>query len=411
MKGTTFPVIAVLLFILGAVVLPGAARADNVDLIPAGGAGCGKGTAQEGDPDVAGCDTKDHLWLTSDVDVNRSYFEFWCIDDSFFGLRFLQKDARGNVILEKWVGVCPYVCGRNTATACSENLGGGDFEWKSAFYESRDPGAKKRLVQFTFCVPCCDLFGEYSKNGTLQESVRWDRDDNTADPSIPGDPNSTEDSSKNLLIDLNADNDLGIPLGDCTGSLDQVAEDGFDGECACSCRAGNTNTGDGSAAADTLTIDGSVGDSCREMLVASGTSTTLGIAAPPSRKKGGYGVWIYDYCPNNSETAIQLLTGRGVLFDLGIGCRCLPINNTVSAGSCACPVTFPVGRTSKSLGSGTAAALCLNKKPGFPSYPTSFSQTFPIGDFFLIGLIQDDNSINSPLKNIAITNSICIHAL
>ena len=114
--------------------------------------------------------------------------------------------------------------------------------------------------------------------------------------------------------------------------------------------------------------------------------------------------------PPLGKTELHLLDRGGVLFDLGIGCRALPVNNSEYPGSVPCPITFPTGLTSKSLGSAAAATLCLNKKPGFPRSPTTFLVVFPSGDYTLGGLVQDENSPNSPDKNIAIANWIVIHA-
>lgn len=183
-------------------------------------------------------------------------------------------------------------------------------------------------------------------------------------------------------------------------------------DCPCDVRAGNTSTlgGDGNSdPADTLSLDGSVGNACREVAVAAGSATTLAVDSAPGVGKGHYGVWILDGVALNC-CATTLCGGKGT-FDLGTAPDCLPVNNTCVPGSVPCPVTFPVGRTSKSLGAGKATTVCLNKKPGFAKSPTSFSQVFPSGLYTVSGLVQDPDSLNSPAKNIGIANSIAVAAL
>jgi len=178
--------------------------------------------------------------------------------------------------------------------------------------------------------------------------------------------------------------------------------------CPCAIRAGNTDI-NGSGPADTVTIDGSAGDSCRELSVSAGGATTLAVDSAPTVGKGHWGLWIND--GDDLECCPLILTGGKGTFALGTAAKCLAVNNTGSPGSVPCPVTFPTGRTSKSLGAGKAATLCLNKKPGFPKSPTFFSQTFPAGDYTVQGLVQDLASLNSPAKNIGISNAIAVHSL
>jgi hypothetical protein len=182
-----------------------------------------------------------------------------------------------------------------------------------------------------------------------------------------------------------------------------------DDVCPCEVTDGNTDTGNGNPPADTVSIDGSTGDACGALAVAAGSATTLAIASAPTVGKGHWGLWIndgvtLDCCP------LTLCGGKGT-FALGTAVACLQVNNTCVPGSVPCPVTFPTGRTSKSLGAGKAATLCLNKKPGFAKSPTTFSQVFPSGLYTVQGLVQDLNSINSPAKNIGISNGIRVTAL
>jgi len=175
------------------------------------------------------------------------------------------------------------------------------------------------------------------------------------------------------------------------------------------CRAGNVNTGVG-AAADVLTVDGSSGDpECREVGVTAGVPVTIAIVAPPAGGSGHYALWISDGEPS-AETLTMILyePQSGVIHDLGLGCVCLPANNTVVPGACPCPVSFPQGRTSRRLGAQTATNVCLNRRPGFPRYPTSFQQTFPAGTFTLGGLILDAGSQNT--KPISLMNWVIVRS-
>ena len=134
--------------------------------------------------------------------------------------------------------------------------------------------------------------------------------------------------------------------------------------------------------------------------------------APSLSGSGHYAVWLYEGEPGcDDRTPIHLVSGKGQLFDLGLGARCLPVNNTESAGACPCPVAFPTGRTSKPLGAGRASLLCLNRKPGYPRAPVAFEQVFPTGDFVAGAVVQDLNSLNSPAKNLSVGNWLVIHAL
>jgi hypothetical protein len=184
------------------------------------------------------------------------------------------------------------------------------------------------------------------------------------------------------------------------------------GGCGCDVRAGNTDVnvaeGGGGVPVDTLRVDGDTGGACRDVDVAAGSPVPVTISAPPSFAKGHYGLWIND---GDELECCETVKCGAVDVSLGEASKCLAVNNTCTAGSVACPVTFPTGRTSKSLGAGTAALVCLNKKPGFPKYPVTFTDSFPTGDYTVQALIQDSHSINSPTKNIAISNAVAVHSL
>ncbi len=182
--------------------------------------------------------------------------------------------------------------------------------------------------------------------------------------------------------------------------------------CAAGLLAGRVDTGDGSPSFDVFTVNGSSGDECREVTVIAGREVIIEIANAPSITGAGhYALWVYDGAPvPGGARPILLLTRRGVLYDLGLGPRCLPVSNTLAPGACPCPLTFPTGRTSKSIGLDRAARLCLNSRPALPRSPVTFVQTFPAGDFTLGGVVLDRNSMLSPRKNASIGNWIVIHS-
>lgn len=171
--------------------------------------------------------------------------------------------------------------------------------------------------------------------------------------------------------------------------------------------AGNTNVGDGSDPADTLFVNGSAGTSKNLVTVDSGVSVTVSLERAP-QGNGAFALWIYDFA---RFTGAQLQYRKGpTTYELGSGVKALPINNSVTPGSVPCPLTFPMGWTSMSLGSGAAGSFCLNPQPGFPRAPTSFQAIFPQGNFILGGLVTDQNSINSPALNVSIANWIFVRS-
>jgi hypothetical protein len=173
------------------------------------------------------------------------------------------------------------------------------------------------------------------------------------------------------------------------------------------CRVGNVNTGVG-APADVLLVNGSAGSpTFRVVNVIAGVAATVALIAPPAGGAGHYVLWTLDGAPTaGTLTEIRYKPGSGVVYDLGLGCKCLPINNTVVPASCPCPLTFPTGRTSRGLSAAKATPVCVNSKPGFPRYPTSFTQTFPAGTFTIGGVITDSGSPN--LKPLSIMNWVIV---
>ena len=171
--------------------------------------------------------------------------------------------------------------------------------------------------------------------------------------------------------------------------------------------AGNVNTGDGSLPADVVLVNGNAGNRCKVVGVQSGVSSTISIERAP-QGNGAYAFWLYDF-RRYAGAPIQYLK-NGTTYDLGSGVKALPINNSVTPGSVPCPLTFPIGWTSQSLGSGAAGTFCINSQPGFPRAPTSFNVIFPPGNFIVGGLVTDQNSINSPALNVSIANWIFVRS-
>lgn len=171
--------------------------------------------------------------------------------------------------------------------------------------------------------------------------------------------------------------------------------------------AGNVNAGDGSCPSDALFVNGSAGSSRNVVTVQNGVPATISVERSP-QGNGTYAFWIYDFA-RYSGAPLQYRNGA-TTYDLGSGVKALPVNNSVAPGSVPCPLTFPAGWTSTSLGPGPAAAFCLNARPGFPRAPTSFSVIFPRGNFILGGLVNDQNSINSPALNVSIANWVFVRS-
>lgn len=171
--------------------------------------------------------------------------------------------------------------------------------------------------------------------------------------------------------------------------------------------AGIVNTGDGSCPSDVLFVNGSAGTSKNLVTVDSGVPSTISVERAP-QGNGAYAFWIYDF-RRYAGAQIQYRKG-GTIYELGSGVKALPINNSVTPGSVPCPLTFPIGWTSQSLGSGAAGTFCLNSQPGFPRAPTSFQAIFPPGNFIVGGLVTDQNSINSPALNVSIANWIFVRS-
>ena len=192
-------------------------------------------------------------------------------------------------------------------------------------------------------------------------------------------------------------------------------------------RAGNVGIGNnasgipGTGPHDVLRLDGQVGDPVsRKVIVASGECHTLEVLPAPGLAQGHYAVWIYEGESTDCRQ-VRFKASSGSTILLGQANRCLPVANPVSPDSCACPgfdafgLSRSVGVTSKSLGAATAAQLCLNKRPGKPRSPTSFTVKFPRpGTYQVFGLVLDRFSINSnatPPENVSVANSIVVEVM
>ncbi len=176
-------------------------------------------------------------------------------------------------------------------------------------------------------------------------------------------------------------------------------------------RAGNVNTGAGGPAVDVMFLNGSTGDPVeRRVTVASGVPATLHIAKAPSTPgpRGGYGYWIFDGDLRGCED-VRIQKSSGEIVLLGQANACMPVNNSVAAGSCPCPLTFPLGKTAGTMSAPKAALFCL-EQPASPKSPTDFMITFPAGTFTILSVHLDRNAPASPAKNIAIGNTIVVVA-
>jgi hypothetical protein len=158
---------------------------------------------------------------------------------------------------------------------------------------------------------------------------------------------------------------------------------------------------------DVFFVNGTSGTSKNLVTVDSGVPSTISVERAP-QGNGAYAFWLYDF---RRYAGAPILYRKGATtYDLGSGVKALPIDNSVTPGSVPCPLTFPMGWTSMSLGAGPSSAFCLNSRPGFPRAPTSFNVIFPPGNFILGGLVTDQNSINSPALNVSIANWIFVRS-
>jgi hypothetical protein len=222
---------ALVAFVLTCTLLSQLCMAERVDLF-GGGAWC-PCKSSAGSVNVAGCDTHDTLLYKSQSDNDNRLFQMWCIDSSHFGLRFVKKNAEGEIISEKWVGLCPYGGGRNRANGYDQAFAyripveGGGFQWATSGYRSRDDSRsgdtldddrdrKLDSVNFVFFVDICELYGFHFDDNVETNEHIWGCSD------IPGDPADTEDGPIDLLDLLPAGGNLGRSMiaGGCPGPLE-----------------------------------------------------------------------------------------------------------------------------------------------------------------------------------------------
>jgi hypothetical protein len=156
-----------------------------------------------------------------------------------------------------------------------------------------------------------------------------------------------------------------------------------------SCRAGNVGTGGGAAATDVLFVNGDAGrGGCRRVIVGAFDDVTISIA--PSGGLRHFALWTLDGAPRPGDAApVEFRAGDGTVVSLGTGCLALPTGNLVTPGSVPCPLGVPRGVTSRRLGSGTAATLCLDGRNPLARAPVSFTARFPSGNWTLGGVIAD----------------------
>ena len=162
-------------------------------------------------------------------------------------------------------------------------------------------------------------------------------------------------------------------------------------------------------------LNDSAGDPVeRKVTVAAGVPATLRIEKAPSTpnpNRGGYGYWIYEGDLRGCED-IVIKNNSGTIVTLGQANGCMPLNNTVTPGSCPCPLEFPLGKTAATLSAAKSAALCLEPSAA-PKSPTEFMVTFPAGTFTILSVHLDLNapaSSATPGKNASIGNTIVVVA-
>lgn len=179
------------------------------------------GSATRGSVDIAGCPVLDRRIDRTPLDDDGRAFELWCVDRGLLGLRFVQEDADGRVIDEKWVGVCPYRFAENRCTLTRR-----DGRWISSHYRSRDSedddqDGKVDRVRFVFEVREGKLTGQHDNDSIVDVTRVW-YSSTEAEARIPGDPASTKDGPVDLIRVLPAGGNVELLRATCdeTGSID-----------------------------------------------------------------------------------------------------------------------------------------------------------------------------------------------
>jgi hypothetical protein len=175
-------------------------------------------------------------------------------------------------------------------------------------------------------------------------------------------------------------------------------------------RFGNVDTAGGNNPAPVLRIGGSLGHPIYRMLVRPPGMTTIDLVLPPAGGNGLYAVWVEPGEPTMSTlTPCVIADGVGGTELLGTAGFCLPANNQVTPMSCPCPPSpFEMGFTSRPLGAGAAAAVCLHPSPADPRPPTSLSINLPLGKWTVLGVIFDPNAPTTGPRKVSLTNSVTI---
>lgn len=169
-----------------------------------------------------GCpDQPDNLLKRSETDNNGQQIELWSIDGSYFGVRFVRKNDDGDVVVEKWIGICPYSGGGNRTLLFKKHVEEGGFLWDALNHLSldRDVGEggdgsddidenKQDSYQLTFNVETGILQGYHLEDGESVGEHRWDCTPDNDITDIPGDPSSETDSPRDLLDKLPSDGDM-----------------------------------------------------------------------------------------------------------------------------------------------------------------------------------------------------------
>jgi len=175
-------------------------------------------------------------------------------------------------------------------------------------------------------------------------------------------------------------------------------------------RAGNVDTGlGGIGPSDVLTVNGSAGTPPnREVIVTANASVSIGLVNPPQGGPGLYALWRFQGEPCTGDATAAVLKTSSGTQSIGTSAFCLPVNNTVTPGTCPCTKILGTGWVSKPIfGAPAANAVCLHVQPADPRAPTTLTTTFPPGVYSVTGLIFDRGSQFGP-KLVSLTNTVVV---
>ncbi|MBI1848945.1 MAG: CHRD domain-containing protein [Planctomycetes bacterium] len=178
-------------------------------------------------------------------------------------------------------------------------------------------------------------------------------------------------------------------------------------------RKGNVNTGPGGVnpSVDVLTVGGSIGHPIYRELTRAAGATTIAISTPPAGGNRLYGGWIFTGRSTGATLHNALIAdGLGGSESLGTAVFCLPSENQLMPGLCPCPaVPFAAGFTSKALGAGGAAGVCLHAQPADPRTPVSLNVNFPAHNTYTVAfLIFDPNASTTGNRKVSLTNTVTV---